>query len=326
MEFLSEFGLFLAKALTILLVAVVITGAVVNAIRNSRQSGPAPDQLEVRHLNADFERAELAVKSVMLPGKAAKAERKALKARHKARLKESRRRVFVLDFDGDLKASAVEGLRQEITALLMVANKDDEVLLRLESPGGLVPAYGLAAAQLMRIRDRGISLTVVVDKMAASGGYMMACVADRILAAPFAILGSIGVIAQLPNFHRLLKKHNIDYEQFMAGEFKRTVTVFGENTDQGRDKFQQEVEEAHSLFKQFVAEHRPQVVLEQVATGEHWYGRRAMELKLADELITSDDYLLKASADADLYGLRQAVPKPWLTRLLSQTTRAFRSI
>jgi len=228
----------------------------------------------------------------------------------------------VLNFHGDLRAAAVASLREEVTAVLTAAQPEDEVMVRLESVGGLVHAYGLAAAQLLRIRDRRIKLTVAVDKVAASGGYLMACVADRIIAAPFAILGSIGVIAQLPNFNRLLKKHDIDYEQFMAGEFKRTVTLFGENTDKGRHKFQEEIEVTHTLFKEFVKSHRPQLDLDQVATGEYWYGTRALEHRLADELRTSDDYLLDASASADLYEVTFTGKKPWLARLLAHTSQA----
>jgi len=229
----------------------------------------------------------------------------------------------VLDFQGDLRAAAVASLREEVTAVLNVARPgEDEVLLRLESAGGLVHSYGLAAAQLLRLRERGVRLTVVVDKVAASGGYMMACVAERIVAAPFAVVGSIGVIAQLPNFHRLLKKHDVDYEQFMAGEFKRTVTLFGENTEQGRRKFQEEIDDAHALFKDFVKTHRPQVLLEQVATGEHWYGARALECRLVDELCTSDAVLLAARAEADVYEVSYGVRKPLLARVLEQARAA----
>jgi serine protease SohB len=232
--------------------------------------------------------------------------------------------VFVLNFHGDIRASALASLREEVTAVLTVAQPEDEVMLRLESSGGLVHAYGLAAAQLLRIRDRRLKLTVAVDKVAASGGYLMACVADRIIAAPFAILGSIGVIAQLPNFNRLLKKHDIDYEQFMAGEYKRTVTLFGENTDKGRHKFQEEIEATHALFKDFVRNHRPQLDLDQVATGEYWYGTRALEHRLADELRTSDDYLLDASAGAEVYEVTYTGKKPWLARLLAHAAQAMR--
>jgi len=226
-----------------------------------------------------------------------------------------RPRVFVLDFKGDIRASAVSSLREEVTAVLAHARPEDEVLVRLESAGGLVHEYGLAASQLMRVRERGIPLTVSVDRIAASGGYMMACVADRILAAPFAILGSIGVLAQIPNFHRLLDRHGVDFEQFKGGEFKRTVTMFGENTDADRAKLTQDIGEIHGIFKHFVAEQRPGLDVERVATGEHWLGRRAKDLGLCDELVTSDDYLLAANERADLVGVRFEARKRLATRL-----------
>ncbi len=322
MEFLAEYGMFLAKVITLVIAGLALSSGIFAMIRANKGDSSLTSSLQVRHLNADYDRAAMAIKSVMLPRKAFKAERKQLKSRIKSRGKEdSRSKVFVMDFQGDIRASGVAGLREEITALLTIAGPGDEAVLRLESPGGQVPAYGLAAAQLLRIKDRDIRLTVAVDKMAASGGYMMACVADRITAAPFAILGSIGVVAQLPNFNRLLKKKEIDYEQFMAGEHKRTVTLFGENTDSDRQKFQEEIEEVHTLFKDFVGTHRPQLDLKAVGTGEYWYGSRALEHKLADELVTSDDYLLRASAESDLYLLKHTGKKPWFSRLLSQATQ-----
>lgn len=320
MELISEYGLFVAKLLTLAVIVLLLAGAMINMLRSSRQRVDGIAGLEVRHLNADYERVALKLKQAMLPRRQGKAERKASKQRLKKARNEAARRLFVIDFVGDLQASAGEGLREEITALLTVSEPGDEVLVRVESGGGLVHAYGLAAAQLMRIRSGGLKLTVAVDKVAASGGYMMACVADRIIAAPFAVLGSIGVIAQLPNFHRLLKRHEIDFEQFMAGDHKRTVTLFGENTDDGRARFQQEIEETHVLFKQFIRQHRPSVDLDRLATGQHWYGSRALDLGLADELMTSDEYLLSASDSAQIFRISCATSKPWLARLMSQAS------
>lgn len=322
MEYLAEYGIFLAKLLTLLVAVLIVAAAIFGRMQRGHSEAPSPGNLEVRKLNDDYRQAAMTIKAGMLSGKQFKAERKAEKARRKQHAGEERRRLWVLDFHGDIRASALTGLREEITALLTTAGKQDEVLVRLESGGGQVHAYGLAAAQLLRIRDRDIRLTVAVDKIAASGGYMMACVADRIIAAPFAILGSIGVIAQLPNFNRWLKGRDIDYEQFMAGEHKRTVTLFGENTEEGRTKFQEEIEDIHLLFKEFVGTHRPQIDLDEIATGEYWLGTRALDHKLADELITSDDYLLKASSEADLFHLSWTGKKPWLARVLSQTTDA----
>src|SRR5215470_17231837 len=227
--------------------------------------------------------------------------RKLRKRRRSAKGARARPNVFVLEFKGDLFATAVRNLREEVTAITTVAGKEDEVVVRLESAGGAVPHYGLAAAQLIRLRDKAIKVTVCIDRIAASGGYMMACVADEIVAAPFAIIGSIGVVAQVPNLHRLLKKHDVDFQEMTAGEFKRTVSVFGEITERGRKKFQEELEDTHLLFKEFVKVHRPKLDLERVATGEHWLARRGLELGLVDRIGTSDDYLVERARDANLY-------------------------
>ncbi len=174
-------------------------------------------------------------------------------------------------------------------------------------------SYGLASSQLERIRRRNIPLTICVDRVAASGGYMMACIANRLIAAPFALIGSIGVVAQIPNFHRLLKKNDVDYEVLTAGDYKRTLTMFGENTDKGREKFVEELEDTHSLFKEFVSEYRPQLDIEKVATGEVWFGRRALENQLIDQIETSDDYLFNLSEEADIYKVKYR-PKQTLAR------------
>ena len=216
--------------------------------------------------------------------------------------KKNNQKVYILDFKGDTAASAVESLREEITLILATAKVGrDRVVLRLESPGGMVHGYGLAAAQLVRLRDAGFNLTICVDKVAASGGYMMACIANEIVSAPFAVVGSIGVVAQVPNFNRLLKEHHVDFELYTAGQFKRTVTMFGENTAEGKAKFEEELQQTHELFKHFVEKYRPQLNVEKVATGEHWYGKDALELNLVDKLQTSDEYLLSLLAQHDVY-------------------------
>jgi serine protease SohB len=245
-----------------------------------------------------------------------KEERKKEKKRRKSKDLDPSRRVFVIDFTGDMKASLVDHLRDEITVILKVADKDrDEVVIRLESPGGVVHGYGLAASQLQRVRREGLKLTVCVDKVAASGGYMMACVAHQIVAAPFAILGSIGVLAQVPNFHRLLKKNNVDYEEITAGEYKRTMSLFGEITGKGREKFAEQIEETHDLFKTFVQENRPNLDVQSVSTGEYWYGRKAIELGLADLLLTSDEYLFGGDDAKRVLLVRMKGKKNWPEKL-----------
>ncbi|MCI0749230.1 MAG: protease SohB [Nevskiales bacterium] len=319
-EFFFQYGLFLAKTVTGVAAVLLVLAAVLLLLRQRREHGG--DHLEVTDLSQRFRDLADTLRHSLLTNDEQKRESKTRAAEDKARAKARKKgqhpprpRIFVLDFHGDLHASAVESLRQEISAVLQVAREGDEVVLRLESAGGVIHGYGLAASQLQRLRDRKIQLTAAVDRVAASGGYLMACVADRILAAPFAIVGSVGVVAQLPNFNRLLKKNEIDFELHTAGEHKRTLTLFGENTEEGRAKFREELEDAHALFKSFVAENRSQVPIAQVATGEHWFGTRALTLKLVDALKTSDDYLLERSRDSDLFELHYKRHRRWMERL-----------
>ncbi len=312
-EFLTQYGMFLAQVATLVIAILVVVGGILSAAtRNRHRDGERSGHLQVDFLNDEFEDLRDSVMAQVLPAKQRKAEQKKKRKEEKAKAKQrkkagtadqSRPRLFVLDFDGDMHASGVEQLRREISALLEVAGADDEVLLRLESPGGLVHGYGLAASQLKRLRSHGLKLTIAVDQVAASGGYMMACIAERIVAAPFAIIGSIGVVAQIPNVHRLLKKNDIDVELMTAGEYKRTLTMLGENTDKGRQKFQEELDETHQLFKNFVREHRRSLDIDSVATGEHWFGTRAKELGLVDEIMTSDEYLQSRKDSLDIYAL-----------------------
>ncbi|MBY5922211.1 protease SohB [Ferrimonas balearica] len=294
MEFLYEYGLFLAKAVTLVaaIVAVIVAAAAAN-----RAGKGTKGELKVHNLTDKFHEYEEKLNHQLLSDDQLKARDKARKADEKAKAKankgqEREGRLFLIDFKAGIDAAQVNQLREEISALLTVAEAKDEVLVRVESGGGMVHAYGLAASQLDRIRQAKIPLTIAVDKVAASGGYMMACVADKIIAAPFAIVGSIGVIAQIPNFNKLLKKHDIDFEQHTAGDFKRTLTMFGENNDAGREKFREELEQTHVLFKEFVQRYRPELDLDKVATGEHWFGLQAKDLGLVDAIQTSDDFLM----------------------------------
>ena len=303
MDFLLEYAGFLARAVTVLVVIVVIL-AMMTALRSRGRTRAG--ELLVTSLNDFYSELKDTIELNVLDKSQLKARRKAANAqeKHDKKAGVSKNRVFVLDFDGDIKASAADSLRHEITALLAVAQPTDEVVLRLESGGGMVHSYGLASSQLARIRDAKIPLTVCVDKVAASGGYMMACIGDKILSAPFAVLGSIGVVAQLPNIHRLLKKNNIDVEILTAGEHKRTLTMLGENTEQGREKFLQDLQTTHELFKRFVVRYRPQLDIDAVATGEVWLGTDAQAQQLVDQLQTSDEYLSKRAAESDLYALQ----------------------
>lgn len=324
-EALIDYGLFLAKTLTILAgIGLLVVGTV-----RARKAGHLDgDQLAVTSLNDCYRDLAHTLRAASSPQKAfrksLKADRKADKAREKS--SEPRPRLFVIDFHGDIKATESAALREAITGILMEAKEGDQVLIRLENAGGLVTEHGLAASQLTRLRARGIHLTVAVDKVAASGGYLMAAVADHIIAAPFAVVGSIGVVVQLPNFHRVLERHGVDFELHTAGDYKRTLTLFGENTEAGREKLRQQLEETHDLFKDFILEYRPGLDLAQVATGEYWHGRQALALGLIDELKTSDDFLLEASGSADLYKVSYTVHKKPLERLLSSLTQAMQRV
>lgn len=312
MDFVTEFGLFAAKLLALLVFAWALIGGVMGVLKQRER--PSEDRLEIKRLNDKYDAMLVKLRAATLPRKE---HRRWLRQHHKQRRRgpDGRKKVFVLRFQGDMRAAAVASLREEITALLMVAQPTDEVVLLLESPGGVVHGYGLAASQLQRLRDRQVPLTVIVDKVAASGGYLMACVANRLIAAPFAVVGSIGVIGQLPNFNRLLKNHDIDFEMVTAGDYKRTLTMFGENTAKGREKFQAELEEVHALFKDFVSRYRPAMDIQRVATGEHWYGSQALGLQLIDAVQTSDDYLHALSTEADVFDVRYTRRKHWFERL-----------
>ena len=316
MEFLYEYGLFIAKAITIVVAILLAVGGIV-ALVSKQKTGKG--HLEINSLSekldelADYSRSVLLSKEQLK--QYVKQQKKAAKQDKKVTDEKSAGQLFVLDFKGSMDAHEVEALREEVTAILTVAKPEDEVLVRLESGGGVVHGYGLAASQLQRIRDKNIQLTIAVDKVAASGGYMMACVADKVLAAKFAIIGSIGVIAQLPNFNKLLKKSNIEWEQHTAGEFKRTLTMFGENNEQGREKFRAELEEVHQMFKGFVGEHRPNLDIAKVATGEYWYGSKALELGLVDVIQTSDDYILQANQNKKIFTVKYAIKKSVAERL-----------
>ncbi len=323
--FLLEYGMFSAKIITLALIAV---GSLFFFILMLGQRHPTGESIEVDKINDQFDAMRETLEEVLLN----KQERKALKKERKKQEKEQEKkqralqkkgenptaaRIFVLRFEGDMQASEVDNLRQSITAILSVATPADEVLAIIESAGGFVHHYGLAASQLQRIRERNIPLTASIDLVAASGGYLMASVANTIIAAPFAIVGSIGVLAQIPNFNRLLKKHAVDIEQHTAGEYKTTLTMLGENTDKAREKFKEELEDTHSLFKAFVCEHRAQLDIERLATGEHWYGARALALKLIDRIDTSDDYLMRKSEDSDIFEVRYVIHQGPIDKIIS---------
>ena len=314
LEIFLEYGLFLLKVITILISVIVL----ISFIAASKKSTSA-EGLEIENLNDKYKGLSDSLNKAVMEKDEWKKKQKAQKATAKKNKKRKIRKpkAYILDFIGDIKASAVPSLREEVTAILDIAKRNDQIVLRLDNHGGVVHEHGLAASQLARIRQKKIHLTVVVDKVAASGGYLMASVANKIYAAPFAILGSIGVIAQLPNFNRLLDNYGVDFEQITAGQYKRNVTMFGKNTDEDREKLKDQLEEIHELFKSSVNEYRPQLDLERVATGEHWYGSKALELGLIDEIKTSDELLIEMAKKYEIFSVKLKVKKPLKKRLLS---------
>ncbi len=335
-EVLLNYGIFLLELLTVFGVVIAIVMVVLESKKQTQQG-----EISIKNLTKKYKESKKALTQFFLTEAEQKAQEKAEKKAQKEKAKAEKKRLklakkskkteeieqevepqesvksrlFVVNFNGDVMASGVDCLRKEIDAIVTLARPEiDEVLLKLESPGGVVHGYGLAASQLVRLKERNIPLTITVDKVAASGGYMMACVADKIISAPFAVLGSIGVVAQVPNIHRLLKKHDVDVDVMTAGEYKRTVTLMGENTKTGKKKFQQELEETHTLFKQFVNQYRPQLDIEKVATGEHWFGKQALELNLVDEIATSDDVILNMIEQKDVIEVKFIQKKNVLKR------------
>ena len=323
MEFLVDYLGFLAKTATVVVGMLVVVFAAVGLAAQRAMRRPPVGYIEVERLNDRLQDMGRAVTEAgMAPAAVRRQRKRDAKTRKRQRREEASRRVFVLNFNGDIEANAVEALRREVSAVLAAAKEDDEVVVRVDSAGGMVHGYGLAASQLARVRDHGHPLTVAVDKVAASGGYMMAAVASRILAAPFAVVGSIGVMAQIPNVHRLLKRHAVDVEVHTAGRFKRTLDVLGENTEEGRAKLREELQDVHALFQEFVGTWRPQLDLPVVSTGEAWYGQRALDRALVDELATSDEYLARACEKADVLEVTWVTPKPPIERLFGEMSRA----
>jgi len=344
-ELLAEYGLFFAKVATFLIAIVLLISVVANA---GSRGGEGEGRLEVKKLNDRYKQMEEIMQHAVLDEHVIKlrdkAEKQEQKKKDKAAKKEAKKlakveakktdtesnsasisdeavteaikgNVYVLDFDGDMKASEVENFREEITTVLTLATPEDEIVVRLESPGGMVHSYGLASSQLARIRSANVPLTICVDKVAASGGYMMACIADKILAAPFAVIGSIGVVASLPNFNKVLKKLDVDYDVLTAGEYKRTLTMLGENTEEGRKKFIDDLEETHELFKSFVGEFRPKLDIPLVATGETWYGKVALEKLLVDGISTSDEYISQRVKETSVFEVKYVQKKSWQEKL-----------
>ena len=327
MPFWLDIAAFLVKAIII----VAAIGGLALLIARLARSGEEKDdesKIKVHSLNERYDRMRDDLSAPLLDRKARRALRKARKKERKtAKSDEGARRVYVLGFKGDMRASAVKRLAHEIDAVLMVARAEkDEVALRLESPGGTVTGYGLAAAEILRLRERKVKVTALVDQVAASGGYMMACAADRIVAAPFAVVGSIGVVAPIPNLHRLLKKNDVDFEEMTAGEYKRSVSVLGEITPAGREHFREKLDDTHQAFKDHVARCRPRLDIARVATGDTWLASDALPLGLVDEIMTGDAWLFRAREGARLVEVTTEAHKTLMERLMGGIGVASRKI
>ena len=294
-ELISNYGLFLLKTLTVVIGIIVILSFALSS-KKSKSEG----NLVVTNVNEELDNLENNIKKNILNKKDFKNFIKDKKKNNKI----PEKKLFILDFKGNIKASEIVSLRREISGILLSYKKGDEVILRLENSGGTVHEHGLAASQLKRIKDKKIPLTICVDKVAASGGYMMACVANKIVSSPFAIIGSIGVLAQVPNFNKLLKNKGIDFEQHTAGNYKRTVTMFGKNTEKDRKKLGEQLEDIHLLFKDFIVSQRKNIDIEKVATGEYWYGKSALKLNLIDEIMTSDEYILSIKDKFNIFHIK----------------------
>lgn len=325
MEFLYEYGLFLLKALTIVASILLVFGGLASIAVKQKQ---AKGELEITALSEKLIESEELAREMVLTKDQFKEWKKQQKQieKDKEKSKESEGKIYVIDFKGSMDAGEVESLREEVSMVITLAEPKDEVVIRLESPGGVVHGYGLAASQLQRLREHNIPLTACVDKVAASGGYMMACVANKVIAAPFAIIGSIGVLAQIPNFNKLLKHNHIDFEQHTAGEYKRTITMFGENNDEGRQKFKEELEEVHVMFKDFVQSNRENLDIEKVATGEFWHGVQAIKMGLVDELKTSDDYLLERYREKPVFRIKFKIKKSVAEKLAGSMSLTVQSL
>ena len=320
MAFWLDIAAFLLKAV---IIVAALGGLAALIARLVRSNEPKDQEIKVRSLDERYDDMRDAMNDALLDRKERKALAKTLKKEAKTAAKTRRsedpgKRIYVLDFKGDMRASAVKRLGAEIDAVLIAARPGtDEAVIRIESPGGTVTGYGLAAAEILRLRDRKIAVTASVDQVAASGGYMMACAADRIVAAPFAIVGSIGVVAPVPNLHRLLKKNEIDFEEITAGEFKRSVSLLGEITPAGREHFREKLDTTHEAFKAHVAQCRPNVDIGHVANGDYWLAREAVSLGLVDEIMTGDALLFRAHGSARLYEVSTEARKTLLQQVLS---------
>lgn len=316
----SDYFLFLLKSITVVMAIVIIAGTIIRATKEGHE--PSQGKLSITRLNKALEAIRLRMQQETLGKKALKKEVKALKEQHKKEDKsnDDKPNAYTIRFKGDIQASQVDALRQEVTAILTTAKAGEEVVISIESPGGAVPGYGLAASQILRLKEADLKVTACVDQVAASGGYMMACVADRILAAPFSIVGSIGVLSQVPNIHRFLKRFDVDVDVLTAGKHKAPMTLMGENTEEGKQKHVQDLNAIHTRFKELVKLHREELNIDDVSEGDFWLAEDALKLNLVDEISTSDAYIMSLCAQANVYRVQWQPHKSFEQRIKGATS------
>lgn len=289
---LTSYAIFFLKIITIII--LLLTTIIICLILITNKDN---NYIKIKNINKKY----ITLKKLFLSKISKKIERKNLiKEENLTKTKN----LFVLHFNGDINASDINNLKDILSIIILNKTHVDEVLIKLTSNGGIVTNYGLAASQLKRLKNENINLTISIDTIAASGGYMMACVANKIIASHFSIIGSIGVLGIIPNINKILTKNNIEIEYHTSGKYKKTLSIIGENTEIGRKKFIESLENTHFLFKNFVKENRSQINIEEIATGEYWYGVDALKLNLIDKIQTSDEYIIENLNNANIYEIK----------------------
>lgn len=207
----------------------------------------------------------------------------------------------VLRFEGDTMATGRQDFARMVDEVLHNKERIQRVIVVVNSPGGGVSVYGQMFAGMERMRNAGVDVTACVDTYAASGGYLMSVPAQRIIAAPFAMVGSIGVVSEFMNFNKLLRRLGVEPMTITAGELKRTVTPLSEVTEENKAAYKAQLEAIHRQFIAVVKKYR-EVDADRVCTGNHWTAAESVELKLnlVDGLATSQEYLFEANQTEDL--------------------------
>lgn len=210
-----------------------------------------------------------------------------------------RKTAVLLSFNGDINATEVIEFGRAVSMIVQMKDLVSEVYIIINSGGGVVNGYGLLASEIERLHYSEIETYALIDQVAASGGYMAACVANHVVAAPFAYIGSIGVVSEMPNFNQILSDNGINIEQHTAGKSKRTVTPLGKITDEDRNEFKKKLERIHRSFINHVSHYRNINDADEnknsiIFSGDYWIAEETVELELGlvDEISTSQEFLL----------------------------------